>query len=334
MARVATIRDVAAAARVSVSTVSLALNKPSRVSPTTRQRVMEAADGLGFAPKAAAAAQARRRTPRIGVIGPFASYPAAAERLAGILTASDLEGSDIVVFDQPSASDSPTPLLAALPRSGRLDALIVVSLPLDDALVARAEDLQLPLALVDTHHDNVDAVLTDDAAGGRLAAQHLLERGHRRIAFLGDAQRSSRYRSPAQRRLHGMRTALTEAGAQLHRRLEGTCQHDLDAARTAAATLLALPDRPTAIFASDDLLAAGVLRAAADAGLSTPGDIAVIGYDDGPLAAALDLTTIRQPLRESGRSAIELLQQRLQAPPPRPPRKTTLQVQLVVRGTA
>ncbi|MDN3357358.1 LacI family DNA-binding transcriptional regulator [Actinomadura sp. DC4] len=311
-----TIRDVAAEAGVSVSTVSLVLNSPDRVREPTRRKVLAAVEALGFVPKAEAVARARRGVGRVGVLAPYTSYPSAARRLAGVLEAVAHRPVEVVVFDQESAARTPSPLLASLPVTGRLDGIIIVSRPLEVAP-------RLPTALVDVRHPGLDSVYTDDAFGGRLAAEHLLRRGHRRFGFLGEAQESDRYVSPAQKRLAGYRTAL--AGAALDVRLTGD-------ALTGARALLTGADRPTAVFASDDTLAAGVVRAAHELGLSVPADVSVVGFDDGPLAEALGLTTVRQPLEESGRTGMELLLQRLERPGAAA-REVTLGLELIMRGS-
>ncbi|GII77964.1 LacI family transcriptional regulator [Sphaerisporangium rufum] len=306
-----TIRDVAAAAGVSVSTVSLSLNAPHRVAAATRERVIAAADTLGFVPKAEAVARARRGVGRVGAVGPFTTYPAAAARLGGVLRAAPRHGLEVVVFDQPSAARTPAPLLASLPRSGRLDGLLIVSQPLDEPVVARLIELDLPAVLVDMRHPGLGSVRTDDTAGGRRAAAHLLERGHRRVAFLGESQRSHAYVSPAERRLAGFAAAFAEAGHPVDDARRAATVRDPAAAAAAARELLTAPGRPTAVFASDDLLAAAVLAAARQLGLAVPGELAVVGYDDGELAAVLELTTVRQPLAETGELALERLHRRM-----------------------
>jgi LacI family transcriptional regulator len=303
-----TIRDVAVEAGVSVSTVSLALNAPERVSEPTRRKVLAAVDALGFVPKADAVARARRGVGRIGVLAPFSSYRSAARRVNGVMSAIGRRPLEIVLFDQESAAQSPSPLLAGLPVTGRIDGLILVSRPLDDTVAGRLRHLRLPTVLVDVRHPGFDSVHTDDEAGGRLAAGHLLSRGHSRFAFLGEDQRSDRYVSPSQRRLTGFRTALAEAGRTPVVR---HARHELGQALATARELLSADPRPTAVFAADDTLAAGVMRAAHELGLAVPGDVAVVGFDDGDLAEALGLTTVRQPLEESGRTAMELLLRRI-----------------------
>lgn len=334
----ATIRDVAAAAGVSVSTVSLALNSPSRVSTATRRRILDAVDTLGFVPKADAVARGRRGVGRIGVIAPFTSYPSVARRLGGVLRAVGRRPLEVVVFDEESAARSPSPLLGSLPVTGRLDGVIVMSLPLDAAIADRLARQGLPTVLVDVRHPAFDSVHTDDAAGGRLAAEHLLGRGHRRFAFLGEAQESDAYVSPSRARLDGYRATLAEAGHAVGDRFVRSAGHGLGPARAAARELLAGGDRPTAVFAADDTLAAGVLRAARDLGLAVPDDVAVVGFDDSELAEALDITTVRQPLEESGRTALELLLRRIEAidraEDPGPTRELSLRLDLVPRGTS
>ncbi len=327
----ATIYDVAAEAGVSISTVSLALNTPGRVSARTRSKVLAAVDTLGFTPKPAAVAKARRGVGRIGVLAPHTSYPSVARRLNGILAAVARRPLEVVLFDQESAAESTSPLLASLPVTGRLDGLIVVSLPLDAAVADRLTGLGLPTVLVDVRHPGLDSVHTDDAAGGRLVAGHLLERGHRRFAFLGEAQASDRYVSPTQSRLEGYRSALAEAGHELADRDMRLVRHRSRDAFAAAGKLLNRPDRPTAVFAADDILAAGVLRAARDLGLAVPADVAVAGFDDGEPAEVIGLTTVRQPLEESGRAAMERLIQQLDRRTA--PRDVSLGLELIARTT-
>ncbi|MEW9552485.1 LacI family DNA-binding transcriptional regulator [Nonomuraea sp. NPDC050783] len=327
----ATIYDVATAAGVSISTVSLALNSPARVSQATRRKVLEAADALGFVPKQDAVAKARRGVGRVGVIAPFTSYPSVARRLNGILGAVGSRPLEVVLFDQESAAQSSSPLLASLPITGRLDGLVVVSVSLEEAVADRLTGMRLPTVLIDVRHPRFDSVHTDDATGGRLAAEHLIGRGHRAFGFLGEAQRSGAYVSPSQQRLAGYRAALAEAGHALPEGRVLLTAHGLAPARAAARRLLSAPGRPSAVLAADDTLAAGALRAAHDLGLAVPGDLAVVGFDDGELAEALDLTTVRQPLEESGRAAMELLMQRLDRPGTA--REVALRLELIPRGT-
>jgi DNA-binding LacI/PurR family transcriptional regulator len=327
-----TIYDVAAMAGVSISTVSLALNSPDRVSERTRERVLGAADTLGFVPKSEAVTRARRALGRIGIVAPFTSYPSFGRRLNGVLAAVRDQSIEVVVFDEESAATSHSPLLASLPLTHRLDGLIIMALPLEQSTVDRLLSAGLPTVLVDGSDDRFDSVHIDDRAGGRLAAEHLVERGHARFAFLGETQRSHLYVSPSEHRLDGFREGLRAHGLSLPDAAVRLTTHGGDPARERARQLIAGSDGPVAVFAHDDTLAAAVLRAARDLGRTVPEQVAVIGYDDGELAEALDLTTVRQPLEESGRAAAALLVDRL-GNAGHSTRDVDLRVSLVPRGS-
>ncbi|MFC0529500.1 LacI family DNA-binding transcriptional regulator [Phytohabitans kaempferiae] len=327
-----TIYDVAARAGVSISTVSLVLNSPTRVRQATRERVLTAADELGFVPKADAVTRARRGVGRIGVIAPFSSYPSFSRRLAGVFGALGADPLEVVVFDQQSAASATSPLLSSLPITRRLDGLIIMGLPLEESVVERLRGQRLPTVVIDSPRPRFEAVVTDDEAGGELVARHLLERGHRRFGYVGEAQRSHAYVSPSESRLAGYRRALTEGGAALPGEAVRLVRHDVAEARAATHALLDLAAPPTAIFAHDDTLAGGVLAAARDRGLAVPEGLAVVGFDDSDLAQALDLTTVRQPFEESGRLAVRALLDQMQERPTGR-RTTVLDLDLVVRAT-
>jgi DNA-binding LacI/PurR family transcriptional regulator len=307
----ATIYEVARIAGVSISTVSLALNSPGRVRPATRERVLQAADSLGYVPKSEAIARARKSLGRIGVLAPFTTYPSFAIRLNGVFDAVGDRAVDVVAFDEPSAASAESPLLATLPVTQRIDGLIVMDLPLNDAVTTRLLKSRMPTVLIDETHRAFDSVETDDYAGGALAAEHLIARGRKRFAFIGEGQPAHDYALPSRRRVRGYADALTRAGMTLPESWILTTTNSLAAATEAATTLLGSSERPDAVFTHTDVLAAGVLRAATELGLRVPDDIAVVGYDDGELAEALGLTTIRQPFRESGRIAAQMLLDRL-----------------------
>lgn len=306
-----TIYAVAATAGVSISTVSLVLNSPGRVRPATRERVLRAADELGYVPKSEAIARARRRHGRIGVLAPFTTYASFSIRLNGVFDAVADRGLDVVTFDEPSASAGDSPLLATLPVTQRLDGLIVMALPLNDGVAARLLKLSIPAVLIDETHPAFESVETDDYEGGNLAASHLIERGYETFGFIGEVQIAPDYPLPSLRRLRGFRDAIHRAGLELPERWTLTVENSIAASAAAAHELLASTERPRAIFTHTDVIAAGVLSAARSLGLRVPEDLAVVGYDDGDLAEALDLTTVRQPFRESGRTAATMLLDRL-----------------------
>jgi DNA-binding LacI/PurR family transcriptional regulator len=327
-----TIYDVAAKAGVSISTVSLALNAPSRVRGETLERIHDAIDDLGFVPKTEAVTRARRGVGRIGVIAPFTTYPSFSRRLNGVLSALRARNYEAVVYDHEGAATS---YLASLPLSRRLDGLIVMSLPLSDQVTERLNDRHLTTVLVELERPGFSAVAIDNGAGGGMVAELLIEKRHTRFGFVGEGGTKPHPHDrmlQAEARLLGFRAALEQAGHELSDANVRLVGRDLASATEAATELLALPERPTAIFAHDDLFASGVLRAARRQGIQVPDDLAVAGFDDSELAAHLELTSVRQPFEESGQVATEMLLAQLRDPQ-RSLQQITLKLTLVERAT-
>ena len=327
-----TVYQVAEKAGVSISTVSRVLNSPDKVNEATRSRVLAAIDGLGFVPKAEAAARARRHTGRIGVLAPFFTYPSFVERLRGVANALADSPYELAIYNV----DSSTRLvgyLASLPVTRRLDGLIVMALPFDDAAADRLIANELPTVLVEFSRDPFPSIRIDDRAGGRMAAEYLIGKGHRRCGFVGDADVPDYAIPTSDWRLEGYREALTMAGLELPEACVAVAPHSMDNARRVAHRVLDAPEPPTAIFAASDTQAMGVLKAARERGVSVPQQLAVIGFDDVEIADYIGLTTIRQSLEESGRVAVDLLLARL-ADPSRPTQRVRLPLTLVQRETA
>lgn len=326
----ATIYEVAQAAGVSISTVSLALNHPDRVSERTRDRIISVAGELGYRPGATPSARAKRRAGRIAVLAPFSSYESYRTRLIGILDTFGADDVEVVVHDAPSVASAGSPLLATLPVRGDVDGLLIMGIPLADEGADRLRRWGPPTVLVDSAHPAFTCVTFDDEQAGFLLARHLLDRGHRHLGYLHEPQRSLSYVSPGMLRRDGMNRALAPAGGRLDD--FDLAENDLSAARSFAADFLALPDRPTAVICHHDVLAAGFLAGLRAAGASVPAQVAVTGIDDGPLAEGLGLTTVRQPFAESGRQAAEILRSLIESPNHAVAR-TLLAPQLIVRET-
>ncbi|MGV9413094.1 LacI family DNA-binding transcriptional regulator [Nocardia sp. NPDC003693] len=327
-----TIYQVAEAAGVSISTVSLALNHPDRVKPATRDRIIEVAGELGYRPGATSSERARRRVGRIAVLAPFSSYETYRTRLIGILDTFGPADVEVVVHDAPSAAETSTPLLETLPVRGDVDGLLIMGVPLGEQGADRLRRWGPPTVLVDSAHPAFSSVTFDDEAAGYTLATHLLERGHERLAYLHEPQRAGGFVSAAMLRRDGMRRALRAAGGGDVEELVLPDNH-FDAARRFAADFAARTDRPSAVIAHHDVLAAGFLTGLRAAGVSVPGAVAVAGFDDGPLAEGLGLTTIRQQFAESGRRASEILRSLIDSGGQAPTR-TLLLPELVVRETA
>jgi len=302
-----TIYEVARRAGVSIATVSHVINRPERVNSSTRDRVMDVVDELGFVPKHTAVSLARKGVGRIGVLAPFTSYRSYATRLNGILEACTARAVEVVVFDAPSAATAESPLLQTLPTTGRLDGLLIMGLPLEEGTAARLRRRKLATVLVDSLHPDFDCVNVDDEAGGYAAGTHLVQKGHRRLAFISEGQHSSAYVSPGELRARGLVKALKDGGLDPGD-LEWTLTiNNIQGGRAAAAELLSHADPPTAFLCHHDDLAAGVLAELRAAGRPVPAAAAVMGYDDSDLAEALDMTSVHQPFAETGRIAASLL---------------------------
>jgi len=327
-----TIYDVAKHAGVSITTVSRMLNAPNKVNPGTRERVLAAIDILGFVPKAEARARAMQQTGRIGVITPFFTAPSFIQRLRGIAETLAPKNYELIIYTVASI-DHLQGYLSSLPLTGNLDGLIILSLQVGDTEVRRLIDHGLPTVLVEYPHPKLNCVEIDDVQGGRMAATYLLEKGHRRIAFLGDTDLPKYAIHPVNLRLSGFRQVLDEAGIELPDAFVCLAPYSQEQTRQVARELLNLPEPPTAIFSATDFQALGVLKAARQLNVSVPEQLAVIGFDDLDMAEYADLTTICQHLDESGRLAVEILLTQLQSPS-RPIRHVKIPLTLIERKTA
>jgi DNA-binding LacI/PurR family transcriptional regulator len=300
------IRDVAARAGVGVGTVSRVLNDAPGVADATRERVRAVMDELGYRPSSTARNLSLGRTQTLGVVAPFFTSPSVVERLRGIDdvigdSAYDLTLFNIETLEQRHAA------LRRFARRTRIDGVIVISLPLTAAEVRAMGRDGLPAVLVDVANAELPHVAIDDVEGGAIATRHLLDAGHRQIAFVGDVKDIEFGFASSERRLEGFQSALRDAGVALPPGYVKRGPFGRASASRLARQLLALRRRPTAIFAASDVQAFGVLDAAARAGLAVPEDLSVIGFDDIELASAIGLTTVRQPLRASGQAGARLL---------------------------
>jgi DNA-binding LacI/PurR family transcriptional regulator len=301
-----TIYDVAKRSGTSISTVSRVLNSPDKVNVATRQRISEVIDALGFVPKADARARALRQNGRIGVITPFFTAPSFVQRLRGIAGALSKENYDLVIYTVDS-QDRLQSYLSSLPLTGNLDGLVTMSLPVGDADARRLLDHNIPTVLLEFPHPKLNSVEIDDVGGGRMAADYLLSKGHRRLAFIGDTDLPEYAIHPVNLRLLGFRQTLKDAGIALPEEFVRLAPYTQEQTRQAANEIFSMTNPPTAIFAATDFQALGVIKAARQIGVRVPEQLAVIGFDDIDFAEYEDLTTIRQHLDESGRIAIEIL---------------------------
>ncbi len=323
-----TILDVAARAGVSKSLVSLVLRGSDRVSRERREAVLTAARELGYRPNAAARSLARQRSHVLGVMLSDLHNPYFAECVDGIDEYAGGERYRTIVttghLDPEREVDAIETLLEL-----QVDGLLLIGSVVAPAAI-RDASREVPIVVVSraTRTGSVDSVVNDDRTGAQLVVDHLVELGHRRIAHVdggrgaGAQQRRSGYERALRR--HGLASeitvvpgAFTESGGARGMR-----------------ELLVADERPTAIFAANDLAATGVLEVVDRAGLRVPDDISVVGYDNTHLAGIYryDLTTVDQPRRAMGRTAVALLLERIRGERDAA-RHVVLAPSLVVRGS-
>jgi DNA-binding LacI/PurR family transcriptional regulator len=263
---------------------------------------------------------------------PFFTHSSAVERLRGVAAALNGSRYDLVLFnvESPIHRDEH---FATLTRRDRADGLLIMSLPPPSKSLARLADAGVPVVLLDTSGRRVPAVVTDDIEGGRLATQHLLALGHERIAFIGDDPDNPLGFTAGSSREAGYRHTMTNAGMKIPPGYVCHGPHVRTVARRLTEQLLARRDRPTAVFASSDVQALGVLEAVRAAGLEVPGDVSVVGFDDVEVSGYAGLTTVRQPLFESGKVAARILLEALEDGHLPEPREHLLGLELVERST-
>jgi DNA-binding LacI/PurR family transcriptional regulator len=329
---VVTIADVAAHAGVGAGTVSRVLNDSPRVSEATRARVLAAIEVLDYRPNPLARGLSRGRCQTLGVVVPFFTHASAVERLRGVAAALDGSRYDLVLFnvESPAHRDEH---FATLTRRDRADGLLIMSLPPPSQSLARLADAGVPVVLLDTSGRSVPAVVTDDVEGGRMATRHLLALGHERIAFIGDDPENPLGFTAGSSRESGYRRTMADAGVEFPPGYVCHGSHVRGVARRLTERLLARRDRPTAVFASSDVQALGVLEAVRAAGLDVPGDVSVVGFDDVEVSGYAGLTTVRQPLFESGNLAARILLDALDNGHLPEPREHYLSLELVERST-
>jgi DNA-binding LacI/PurR family transcriptional regulator len=325
------IKEVARQAGVSVGTVSNVLNRPDMVAPSTRRRVLDAIGKLGYVRNDSARQLRAGRSNTIAIVVLDVANPFFTDVVRGAELAADEVGVMVMVCN---SGEDPARELRHLEQLEQQRVRGVLITPVDDQPGTRLEQMVergTPVVLVDrgAGQQNRCSVAVDDVLGGRLAGTHLLDQGHRRIAFVGGPasiqQVADRHR--------GIAEAL--AGRRADLLVQGTPSLSVAAGRRAAAAIADRPAgrRPTAVFCANDLLALGVLQEMTLRGLRVPADVAIIGYDDIDFAAAaaVPLSSIRQPREQLGRTAAQLLLEEVEEGDGHRHRQVVFQPELVVR---
>ncbi|HZQ89025.1 MAG TPA: LacI family DNA-binding transcriptional regulator [Gaiellaceae bacterium] len=321
---------MAARAGVGVATVSRVLNGHASVRPATRDKVLQAIQALNYRPSSVARNLSLQRTMVVGAVLPWFTNPSAVQRVRGIVDGLSASSYDLMVFDVES-EDRQRRAFELFDRGDRADGLLVVSTLPPEQEVERIKNAGLPCILVDAVHPSLPSIAVDDVGGGETATRHLVELGHRRIAHIGDTPPEFRF-DWSRDRTRGYERALERAGIEVRPDYVREGTRLLHVARGIAAELLSLPERPTAIFAASDTQAFGTLEAARALGIRVPEELSVIGFDDIDVASYVGLTTVRQPLFESGRRGAELLLRALSGRTVEP-RTELLPLELIVRSS-
>ncbi len=338
-----TIHHVADRAGTTPSTVSRVLNNSGYVRAETRAAVLAAIDELHYVPNANARVLKTKRSRVIGILTGDLFNPYSAALAGAVQAVAEARGYTTFIASAGEVEGSDVQALEAFHRQ-RLGGVIAASLPTpaSDRLLQRLANHGLPVVVVGRtlDHPRVDAISANFRRGGTLLTQHLIELGHRRIAFVGARPGDG----PMVGRLQGYLDAHEGAGLPVRddlivgqTRLGPTPRYStqIDGYR-AMQQLLALPSRPTAVFARNDYTAIGALQALQEAGLRAPEDVAVAGFDNIPLAAVMSptLTTVSQPTDDEGRLAAEFLIERIEHPRRDPARRDlVLECNLIVRAS-
>ena len=330
-----TIYDVARTAGVGVGTVSRVLNNSSRVSPETHERVQSAIRTLGFRrSKAARQLSIGIQHRNIGVILPNITHPSFVERLRGMqLALGDQDNDYNLVLYSVSEPDRYHEQLLAIIEQMAVDGLLIATLTVSEEQRDLLTQAGIPfVTLSDACSGELNCISPDNTHGGYMATQHLLELGHRRVAYVGD-EFANAYGFPTSKlRYEGYLAALKNYDVSVRSEYVRLGVHGEKSAHRLTEQLLALPDLPTAIFAMSDIQAVGCILAIREAGLRVPEDLSVIGFDDVQLSRYIGLTTVRQHLEQSGYVGVQLLLDMLTTPENAAPRRLP-PLELVVRGT-
>jgi LacI family transcriptional regulator len=316
---------------VSVATVSYVMNQgPRPVSAEARRRVEEAIAELGYVPNALARSLRRQETALVGLVIPNLANPVYGE-IAGALERVCTQAGVLVVLCNSERDAAREQHFVQVLRAKQVDGVVITPHGAPGPLLAPLRAAGIPLVVLEHALAGLHCIVVDEQAGGRLATQHLLELGHRRIGLI------RRYPTPAmsRERFDGYRAALAGAGVAYDAALVVECGPGPAEGYAAMQRLLAVRPRPTGVFAHNDTIALGAMRAAGDAGLAIGRDLSLVGCDDIASAAywSPPLTTLRLPKAQLGALAGEMILGLAQGDGERAAQTVTLGVELIIRAS-
>jgi LacI family transcriptional regulator len=303
------IREVAAHAGVSVGTVSNVLNRPDIVASSTRARVLEAIKALGFVRNESARQLRAGRSHMIGLVVLDVANPFFTDVARGVEDEASESGLAVIMCNSDEQLERESGYLDLLEQH-RVQGILITPVSDDEAAVARLQARGTPVILVDrrSQSGNQCSVAVDDVLGGDLAVSHLIGAGHERIAFAGGPASLRQVADRREGAVRALKRAHTSAAELI---LMETPALTVAAGKAAGSAIAASDhaDRPTAVFCANDLVALGLLQEMTQSGIKVPDDIAIVGYDDidYAAAAAVPLSSVRQPRQQIGRTAAQLL---------------------------
>lgn len=303
-------RDVAEMARVSIGTVSNVINNPERVLPATRERVEEAIRHLGWAPNQQAQALRAGKSRVIGLAVMDVANPFFADVLRGAQGRLEDAGYAATIGDSDNRPEREASALRSF-RDQRVRGVILGPIGATPPEVDSLLQARIPTVLVDRAHGGSGCTVgVDDVAGGRIAAEHLIEQGHSALAFVGGPSTLAQVRD----RREGAEQAAAAAGVSILAISVNALDFASGRAAAEQLALLSAAERPTGIFCANDMIAIGLLQGLVAARIRVPHDVAIVGYDDIDFAAAaaVPLSSVAQPRRELGSSAADLLLRELE----------------------
>lgn len=334
-----TIKDVAEAASVSVATVSAVVNEADWVSDRTRARVQAEINRLGYQPNRVARSLKTRESRTVGVIVSDLTNPFFTEVVRGLQHGLREQGRAIVLCDADHRFDLGDDQFALM-REKQVDGFVLIGGAVHQSRLEghMARDSPAPVVVIERDYDveGVNTLLVDSEQAGWAATNHLINQGYERIAHIsGPVKGPGAQTYGRQQRLDGYQRALREAGRTVDERLIAHGNFRFEGGMAAMKTLLSRA-HPDAVFCANDLMALGTIAAARAHGLEVPGDLAVVGFDDIPVARLVHppLTTMAMPKARLGRAAAELLVERIEQRGEVAPQRKGFEAQLIVRASS
>lgn len=324
--------EIAKKAGVSPATVSRALRGFHHVNERTRTKIVAAAMELNYPLRPdLIPRELAERTNRIGVIAPYISRWYFAQAINGIEDSLRENGMDLLLYNF-SQVEARQRIFQHKQLRGKVDALIVISLPPTDEEFASLLTLGIPITTIGFTHEGCSSVAIDDVIGGRIATEHLTSLGHRKIATLSGQRETAFSFDVSDNRNKGYTEALNAVGVEWNPDLEIRGDFNIYTAEIETDSFLRRKKLPTAIFCHSDEMAAGALKAIRAKGMRVPEDISVIGFDDHLIAEYIGLTTVSQPPQFEGQMAASVAMAEL-ANPSLEHKKIVIPISLVVRDT-